>query len=406
MSDHIPLEVVTNILLRLSVKDLVRCRRVSKQWLAIIDSPQFIRSKLQQSTNSSALFLHSLSNKDNLLCWREEYGSAPIQYPYNPEVEVVLMGTCHGFICLARVQPPHDLVVLNPSTGERHVVTSFLNGEEFNEVKSYGFGYDEISKSYKVVLITELDVVYCSARIYDVRHKTFSSGTISVCTLLMSTDDQQPVGVFHGGAIHWCTTDPWMFGHVIEALDLASETFRRLRLPPNLHREGKGVFSLNIGVVDSCFCSCVLYEKEGKSDIWMMKEYGMIESWTKLYTIQLDSVAGSVIPLGSNAGRILLMFGRGRFVWCDPGRNLVVEAFSGGDETYEAIYCLDSLVKLFQLPEVDDDVEVKRKEHQAKLALRDQDNSSYDDMSSLLSMIHDMDPSIFEEIPTASDEED
>ncbi|CAN0911714.1 hypothetical protein LINGRAHAP2_LOCUS27010 [Linum grandiflorum] len=201
------------------------------------------------------------------------------------------MGTCHGFICLARVQPPHDLVVLNPSTGERHVVTSFLNGEEFNEVKSYGFG-------------------------------------------------------------------------------------------------------------------CVLYEKEGKSDIWMMKEYGMIESWTKLYTIQLDSVAGSVIPLGSNAGRILLMFGRGRFVWCDPGRNLVVEAFSGGDETYEAIYCLDSLVKLFQLPEVDDDVEVKRKEHQAKLALRDQDNSSYDDMSSLLSMIHDMDPSIFEEIPTASDEED
>ncbi|CAN0909383.1 hypothetical protein LINGRAHAP2_LOCUS25759 [Linum grandiflorum] len=193
-----------------------------------------------------------------------------------------------------------------------------------------------------------------------------------------------------------------MFGdtHVFDAFDLASETFHKLPLPPNLYLEGKGYFSLNIGVVDSCFCSCVLYEKEGKSDIWVMKEYGRFDSWRKLYTIRLDSVAGSVIPLGSNVGgRILLMLGRRRFVWCDPVSNLVVEAFRVGDETYEAVYCVDSLVKLFQLPEVDDDdVEVKRKEHLAKLVLRDQHTALNNAcVPSLLRMIDDIDFSIYDE---------
>ncbi|CAN1129986.1 hypothetical protein LINPERHAP2_LOCUS5561 [Linum perenne] len=46
MSDHIPDKVMTKIFQRLSVNDLVRCRRVSKQWLAIVDSPHFISWKL------------------------------------------------------------------------------------------------------------------------------------------------------------------------------------------------------------------------------------------------------------------------------------------------------------------------------------------------------------------------
>ncbi|CAN0909379.1 hypothetical protein LINGRAHAP2_LOCUS25757 [Linum grandiflorum] len=232
-------------------------------------------------------------------------------------------------------------------------------------------------------------------------------------SMLWAADpEQQLLGVFHGGAIHWCTTELVTLGTVVQALDLASETFHKLALPRNLHREGKGYFKVNIGVVDSCFCSCVLYDKEGKTDIWVMKEYGRFDSWSKLYTVQLDSVAGSVMPLGSSVGgRILFMFGRYRFVWCDRGSTLsIVEAFKAdGDETYEAVYCVESLVKLFQLQEVDDDdVEVKRKEHEAKLGLRDRDTLSNDDSClHMLSMIQDMDLSLMNYLlATAIDEED
>ncbi|CAN0909385.1 F-box protein CPR1 [Linum grandiflorum] len=403
MSDHIPLEIVTNILERLRVNDLVRCRRVSKQWLAVIDSPQFIRSKLRSSTSTTsnaAVFLQPQAKKDanNLLCWREEFGSnsnntsgdgfsssGPIEYRYVPD-QVLLMGSCHGLICFARVHRPHDLVVLNPSTGERHVLDSFFNDVEFDDVRAYGFGYDEISQGYKVVLITSIPHDF-AVNIYDLRHKTVSvTVPTDTTTFWHIMTAGQIVGVFFSGAIHWSTFEFSELGCAIQALDLATETVRRLPVPPNLVSADK--VELNLAVVDSCFCVSVLNKNAGEIAIWLMKEYGRRESWSKIYTVirRQDSVPGSVIPLGSNGGRILLMFDRCRFVWCDPVKNLVVEAVRAniGDETYEAVYCVESLVMLFQM-EVDSDadkkdyyrvMEVKRKEHEAKLMLQDEEKPS------------------------------
>ncbi|CAN1161947.1 hypothetical protein LINPERHAP1_LOCUS16754 [Linum perenne] len=54
MSDYISQEVLTNILQRLTdVNDLLRCRKVSKQWRTVIDSPEFITNHLQLSLTDS-----------------------------------------------------------------------------------------------------------------------------------------------------------------------------------------------------------------------------------------------------------------------------------------------------------------------------------------------------------------
>ncbi|CAN0923518.1 hypothetical protein LINGRAHAP2_LOCUS33604 [Linum grandiflorum] len=54
---------MADILLRLRVKDLVNCRRVSKLWLSIIDDPHFIDSQLEcalSNPSNSTLFLHEV----------------------------------------------------------------------------------------------------------------------------------------------------------------------------------------------------------------------------------------------------------------------------------------------------------------------------------------------------------
>ncbi|CAN1351314.1 hypothetical protein LINPERPRIM_LOCUS42499 [Linum perenne] len=100
MSDNVPEEVVADILLRLRVNDLIRCRRVSKQWLSIIDDPHFISRQLQLSisTNTNAA-LYLQDRRSPILFWKQRYASdinffsTPIKYEPS---EVSLMGSCHG----------------------------------------------------------------------------------------------------------------------------------------------------------------------------------------------------------------------------------------------------------------------------------------------------------------------
>ncbi|CAN1160928.1 F-box protein CPR1 [Linum perenne] len=137
---------MVNILLRLRVKDLVSCRRVSKQWLSIIDDPHFISRQLQRSisTNSNAaLFLQD--RESPTLYWKQNYTSdvnffsiqihyEPSQIMYEPS-QVLLMGSCHGLVCFSLFNHPNDFVVLNPSTGERHKVIISANEERVDDTR-------------------------------------------------------------------------------------------------------------------------------------------------------------------------------------------------------------------------------------------------------------------------------
>ncbi|CAN1188592.1 hypothetical protein LINPERPRIM_LOCUS35476 [Linum perenne] len=125
MSDNILEEVIANILLRLRLKDIVSCRSVSKQWLSIIDHPQFISRQLQRSiskNSNAALFLQD--RESPTLYWKQNYTSdvnlfsipihyEPSQIHYEPS-QVMLMGVCHDLVCFFLFNHSDDIVVLNP----------------------------------------------------------------------------------------------------------------------------------------------------------------------------------------------------------------------------------------------------------------------------------------------------
>lgn len=86
-------------------------------------------------------------------------------------------------------------------------------------------------------------------------------------------------GVFMNGALHWIVS-LWsneLHYYMVAALDLAEEKYRLVKLPEWEYEK----FYFDIGVMGgNLFLFCC--SGEISFDIWVMKEYGVTESWTRL----------------------------------------------------------------------------------------------------------------------------
>ncbi|PIA59460.1 hypothetical protein AQUCO_00400382v1 [Aquilegia coerulea] len=66
----------------------------------------------------------------------------------------------------------------------------------------------------------------------------------------------------------------------IRAFDVGSEKFRKVPL-----NYSGNASKLWLGVLNGCLSSCVYDHSAGNTEIWLMKDYGVKESWTKLFTV-------------------------------------------------------------------------------------------------------------------------
>ena len=67
---YLPEEIVDIILLKLSVKDVIKCSAVCKSWNSLVKSPSFIRTHLNNQTAGDVSGLLLLgSNQSNHLHW-------------------------------------------------------------------------------------------------------------------------------------------------------------------------------------------------------------------------------------------------------------------------------------------------------------------------------------------------
>ncbi|CAN1160927.1 F-box protein CPR1 [Linum perenne] len=394
MSDHIPQDVMVNILMRLCVKDLVSCRRVSKQWLSIIDDPHFISRQLQCSisTNSNAaLFVQDRVSPT--LYWKQNntsnvnFFSTSINYE---PARVLLMGSCHGLVCLTLFDHPDDFVVFNPSTGERHTVSCpMVERREGERLVAYGFGYDKSSDDYKMVRILQTN-----AEIYGVRSNSFSR-RISLPTAFKMHYSLKCIGVFVGGSIHWCIDTNSL---VIHAIDLVSNTYHQLQFPDYNFGE-TGFATFNVGIADTRLSLCGVSKERPKICIWVMEEYGNPESWNMLYYIDYYwCFPYSVTTLGSNGDKIKLLIDWQKFAWCDPSKNkdetISINYTKWPNGYYEAEYCLESLVKIFPNQTADvkkDDADEKQLKKLADQEITEDELPAFLNLHNLKSLVYESD---------------
>ncbi|KAK8615161.1 hypothetical protein V6N13_068942 [Hibiscus sabdariffa] len=325
----LPHDVTREILCRLGVKDLLRFRCVSKPWLSLIDDPDFIKLHLSHSLKTNSNFTLVLGHINPSLFSVDFYPPKTEQthkYPVEESHEgkfIMLLGSCNGLLALS-VGDNEAFSLWNPWTGKSQMLPT--TGTEFPPWEScrpsiyLGFGYDPISDDYKLVRITQFygvkDGIFATeVKVYSLR--TNSWRRIKDFPFHLSHRHR---GVLVNNALHWEVSTPFKLNtqRLVAAFDLGTEEYRLVELPDCL---GRGL-RMDLYVVGGCLCLVVCYGEFGSIDIWIMKEHGVKESWTKLISIkycELIEYLSYVVPVAfsRNGRKVLLKVDCKTLVWLD-----------------------------------------------------------------------------------------
>ncbi|XP_059629126.1 F-box/kelch-repeat protein At3g06240-like [Cornus florida] len=262
--------MVVDILSRLPAKCLCRFKCVSKSWFALISSPNFAKTHLSRNDKPEKVFLVSdflysidrteASNNDEVIAMK-------LDFPWIKDTYLLddFVASCNGLL----------LVVLNN-----------LNKLDDSPMFCiYGLGYDSSMDNYKVVAVSDCKdtfVVVHSLKTSSWRRKWIQDFPYDNSFLLPRS------GVFVNGSIHWLTNRALDHSPVIVAFDVADEKFRDVLLP-NSHGillPAKAHAPSGLGVLGGCLFCYKEHDYFVQFDVWVMKEYGVTESWTK-FTIYI-----------------------------------------------------------------------------------------------------------------------
>ncbi|GKC72144.1 F-box associated domain containing protein, partial [Tanacetum coccineum] len=136
----------------------------------------------------------------------------------------------------------------------------------------YSFGYDESTDDYKIVELAQTLPYIIKGQIYSLKTGKWKNlGDFSYEYPLNRS------GIFSNGALHWVAYGVSPRTQRIVSLDLAKENYGEV-----LQFEyDEGDMELSLGVLGECLCG-LCYYYESHADLWVMKVYGVKDSWTKL----------------------------------------------------------------------------------------------------------------------------
>uniref|UniRef100_A0A6N2K9T2 F-box associated beta-propeller type 1 domain-containing protein n=1 Tax=Salix viminalis TaxID=40686 RepID=A0A6N2K9T2_SALVM len=207
-----------------------------------------------------------------------------------------VVGSCNGLLCLEitkltgfksdpdyRSDPGYKSVcVCNPFLDE-YVTIPIIPMEE-RDIMRLGFGNSALSKQYKVIQLFYYGEShkYLRAEIYTIgtgRWRSVGNAPGKVCCL------DRYGGAFLHGSLHTVHYYSGPYGFIC-VFDFESEKFRQFSLPLQCANERfRGLISL--GVVEGCLCMSISTHSNPKEFcIWVMKEYGVRDSWTKQFVIE------------------------------------------------------------------------------------------------------------------------
>jgi F-box interacting protein len=296
-SECLPDEVVYDILTLLPVKSLIRFRCVSKSWNLIISNPIFIKKHLDRAKS----LLSNNNHNGFLIYWDPSSCKQLCTFVYNsdrtwteiswyeiPFSDTFIVDFCNGMFCLHNYED-EILYLWNPRIRKFKML---LATPHFTDLSSapvaYGFGYHSQNNDFKILRIVVLESKVAEAEVYTLSTDSWRRVVISLESepnigYVEKIDDLSPC-LFVNGALHSIAFS----GHYkfILSFDVNDETFRPIMLPQNYI---DGMISLSYdrlvvfkGSLAVFVCGQDPDEDRFISHIWMMREYGVVESWTKI----------------------------------------------------------------------------------------------------------------------------
>ncbi|XP_060198407.1 F-box protein CPR1-like isoform X2 [Lycium barbarum] len=299
---HLTEDLLVDVLLRLPVETLLRCKCVCKHWYALIKSPSFIEKHFHHKNNRARLLICNLtmsldegkSVDFSLLPDKIVPGVHPEQKILHQFGEATdftsVAGPVDGLFLLEKAEflaeDDSRLALWNPATREfwpLPPVSFELHPLEEHDYK-FALGFDPSTRDYKVLWVRifwgdwGMDVSpNCFISVYSLRNnswKNLKSEFPYCCSL------HEPIGSTYLNGVYY-----WLSGRLdnkswrICSFDMGSEQFGEMQGPviPNA-QWGKLMLrgeSLAIIVIDPGKPMACIY------DVWVMKQEG---SWTKVLT--------------------------------------------------------------------------------------------------------------------------
>ncbi|KAJ0677562.1 putative F-box domain, galactose oxidase/kelch, beta-propeller, F-box associated interaction [Helianthus annuus] len=253
MAEVVHADVLKQILIRLHVEDLIRCKRVCKSWHTLITSPRFINRHLNRSYNEDR--------------YNNELSSRRVRISHR---HCSLVGSSNGLVCIISCIHSRKVLVGNPLT--REVRQLRLPGwMTHSPPVCSGFGYDSSKDDYKLIVGAEkrknrtcVQVLSLKSNVWRVIREL----KYTFCT---------KIGILWNGALHWIVRDERMKMLII-AYDLSKEEFKEIPQP-----KGEGClfrFSTSrLGIVKECLC---IFGYACEDDVWIMEKYNVKQSWELL----------------------------------------------------------------------------------------------------------------------------
>ncbi|XP_021724256.1 F-box protein CPR30-like [Chenopodium quinoa] len=321
--DHV---ILTEILPRLPVDSLLRFKQVCKEWELLISSPDFINDHAFRQNPLSSRSVLSIANDSSLTAIDyEDLDFTPLGQ-YSSVNPIFLIGSSHGLVLLissdatkGQLRFPSlllyfefDFRTFNPVFGGLgntiYPPPKFLQSTDFAAKDySFGFGYSSTHDEFYIVAINFLVssnhpvvVVFlynCSTQKWIEKHKVITAPSYEEQRMAIILEDvwYKHSGTLVNEALHWgaiiVLEDLWCNHQCIVGFDLGSQKLGFMSLPSANFGESaifiRSAFSLCC--LNDFLCAWAYFKGGRRVEMWMMKEYGVRKSWTKLFCADMNS---------------------------------------------------------------------------------------------------------------------
>jgi len=310
---ELPEELIINeILLRLPVRSLLQFKCVCKSWNTLISDPQFAKTHQKASTANPLLVTSVIhSGKCEIISYPVK---PPLENLSTPVESISIFGTRHeyhiidsfnGLLCLYDVSQ-YNFTLWNPSINLKSETspTNVLSDYEF--MTYHGFGYDHVNDKYKVLVVMRNPAVVDHREIVT-RIYTFGENSWRTVPNFPGKSHVWS-GKFVSGTLNWLVYKRGCGNsnqRGILSFDLGKETFGEVLLPQH---DGYDVRNCGLYVLSNCLCVCFDHSNKNHWGVWMMNQYGVTESWTKLTIIPRKKLMRHLVdPLFISENGVLIL---------------------------------------------------------------------------------------------------
>ncbi|KAL9664526.1 hypothetical protein QQ045_019930 [Rhodiola kirilowii] len=282
-------DLIREILIKLHVETLINFKQVSKTWMYIISSHHFAKTHY---------YYHSVAKS-------QSPGYCSLLPP--PLFSIGL-----GLYCVHKSFTP-KVALWNPGTREIKVLppTPLCHSQKDYDYIVFGHAeYKDDMLFYKVGVLSykRLSFKLETLELYD---SSSNSWKVLACDDILYYRMSLHDGINLNGTLHLLSRPDSKHIHII-TFDYSSEVFGRMEVPYPPQITGRYVLhKLFLSLYDDKFlCLAALWKVQDAInyhefiDVWVMREYGVKESWSKEYTT--GPLRHTVLNYGKSIGGIFL----------------------------------------------------------------------------------------------------